>query len=284
MRCGRAFVLFIIFIIGLLWGCGSVQTISVQELEASPAGRAVQFFYESQGGSVEGYLVRPEGPGPFPLIVLLHGHSFSRKGANRIVPAAVQISKDLCYVSLAISLPGYGSTRLAGENDKEVIDRVVLDGIAQTRRLSWVNGEVVLYGFSRGAFFVATLASKVPGLRSIILHSGAYDIARLYQDTPTQWVRQSINPNGEGHPHLLSVLPEVPGWSAPALILHGARDQVVPSNQAFLLRERLEALSKPYRFVIFPDAGHFLPLEGVKEEVYSFLDRNVGRACRVSAP
>lgn len=281
MRWQRALVPFVI---GLFWGCSPVPTIPLQKLEGSPAGRTVQFFYKSQGGTVESYLVRPEGAGPFPLMVLLHGHSSFRRGAKRLVPVAEQFSKDFCYVSLAISLPGYGMTRVSGENDKEIIDRVVLDGIAETRKLSWVNGEVVLYGLSRGAFFVATLAAKTPGLRGVILHSGAYDIPRLYRDTPSQWVRQSINPNGESHPHLFNVLPDVSRWSVPALIMHGARDEIVPSNQALLLRERLQALGKPFRFVLFPEAGHFLPVDGVKKEVYPFLDRYVGRACRVSAP
>ncbi len=273
--------LFLLVLISLFYGCNAVQTIPFQSLETSPPGTVVQFFYESQGGQAEGYLIRPKGDGPFPLMVLLHGHSWRREGASRVIPVGEQFSTELCYASLAISLPGYGMTDIPGHNDnREIIRRVVVDGISKVRELPWVNPKrVMLYGFSRGAVFAATLAGKVDGLRSVVLHSGAYDIGRLYKDTPSQWVRRSINPNGESNPRLFSVLPEVSNWNAPALILHGGNDQLVPTNQAYLLRDRLRALGKPHRLVLFPDAGHRLPLNGVREEVLSFLTQHVGSAC-----
>ncbi|MFQ5902842.1 MAG: alpha/beta hydrolase family protein [Candidatus Binatia bacterium] len=278
---------FAIFLISLFYGCNTAQTIPVQNLEASPAGTAVQFFYKSQGGNAEGYLIRPKGNGPFPLVVLLHGHSWRREGAKRIIPVAEKFSTNLCYASLAISLPGYGMTKVAGDRnrDRDIIARVILDGISKVSGLPWVDGtHVMLYGFSRGATFAATLAGKVQGLRSVVLHSGAYDIGRLYRDTSSAWVRRTLNPNGEVKPHLFSVLPEVSGWTAPTLILHGAKDQLVPTSQAFLLRDRLATLGKPHRFVIFPHADHRLPPKGVREEVLSFLNQYIGSACLLNDP
>lgn len=265
---------------GLLAGCTAVQSIARQNLDLSPPGQAVQFFYESQGGKVESYLIRPKGEGRFPLMVLLHGHSLIGAGAKRVVPVAEQFSAELCYASLAISLPGYGLTEVEGDANRDVITRVVMDGISEVSKLPWVDRKrVMLYGFSRGALFAATLAGRVPSLRGVILHSGAYDIDRLHRETQSYWVRLSINPNGEPNPRLFSVLPEVLDWTAPALILHGDKDQVVPVNQAFLLRDQLKDSGKPYRFVLFPDAGHRLPLRGVKDEVFSFLNQHVGSAC-----
>lgn len=267
----------------LLFGC--IQTIPLRNLAGSPAGSTVQFFYESQGGKAEAYLIRPKGSGPFPLIVLLHGDSLVRAGAEKMIPIAEQFSTELCYASLAISLPGYGMTQVAGDTDSDIIDGVVLDGISRVRELSWIDQKsVMLYGFSRGAVFAATLAGKIPGLRSVILHSGAYDLKRLYRETSAQWIRRSLNPNGDAEPPLFSILPDVPSWTAPTLILHGGNDQLVPTNQAYLLRDRLAALGKTYRVAIFPDAGHRLPTDGVREEVLSFLTENVGSACRATGP
>jgi dipeptidyl aminopeptidase/acylaminoacyl peptidase len=277
MRCSYFLALFLA---GLISGCNLVQTTSVQDLHLSSSGTAVQFFYESLGGKVEGYLVRPAGDGPFPLMILLHGHTWMRDGARRLIPVAQLFSSDLCYASLALSLPGYGKTEVAGDDDKEAATRVLLDGISKASQLPWVDRDrLMLYGFSRGAVFAAALAGKVRGLRGLVLHSGAYDIGRLYKETESAWVRRSISPNGDSDPALFSVLPEVSQWTAPTLILHGARDQIVPVNQAFLLRDQLKTLGKAYHLVLFPDAGHRLPLHGVKEAVLSFLTQQVGTGC-----
>jgi dipeptidyl aminopeptidase/acylaminoacyl peptidase len=267
---------------GLLYSCGFVQTIPVNDLEASPTGKVVKFFYPTQLGEAEGYLIRPKGVGPFPLVVLLHGHSWKGEGATKVIPAAEQISNELCYASLAVSLPGYGTTKVKmSYGIRETTAKVVLDGILRVRGLSWVDSKhIMLYGFSRGAVFAAELASQIPELVGVVLHSGAYDIGRLYNDTPSNWLRLSINPNGEANPPSFSVLPEVANWTAPTLILHGGSDQIVPASQAYLLHDRLASLGKPHRLVLFRDAGHLLPLDGVKKEVLSFLTQNVGSACK----
>lgn len=272
-----------LILVSILFGC--IPTIPLRNLAGSPAGATVQFFYESQRGRAEAYLIRPEGSGPFPLMVLLHGDSWLRAGAEKMIPVAEQFSSELCYASVAISLPGYGKTEIEGDSDREIIAGTVLDGIARIRELPWIDQKsVILYGLSRGAVFAATLVDKIQGLRGVILHSGAYDLKRLYNDTSAQWVRRSLNPNGDSNPYLFNILPEVSAWTAPTLILHGSSDQLVPTNQAYLLRDRLEALGKPFRFAIFPGAGHRLPLDGVREEVLSFLTENVGSACRSNAP
>lgn len=271
---------FLLGLLSLLYGCRAAQTIPIQNLEAAPPGNAVQFFYETSGGEAEGYLVRPKGDGPFPLMVLLHGDSWRRGGAKSIIPVAQQFSTDLCYTSLAISLPGYGMTKVAGTSDRDVIARVVVDGISKVRDLPWVDRKtVMLYGFSRGAVFAATLVGMIQDLRGAVFHSGAYDLVRLYRETPSQWLRRSLNPKGETNPSLLNVLPEVSGWTAPTLILHGGKDQLIPTSQAFLLHARLQASGKPHRFVVFPDAGHHLPVSSVRDEVLAFLSQYIGSAC-----
>ena len=276
---------FVIWQICLLVGCSTILTLAPQNLDTLPAGKTVQFFYDSQGGKVEAYLVRPRGDGPFPLMVLLHGDSrILRRGASRVVPIAEQFSSELCYVALSISMPGYGDTEVAGDSDRDIITGLVLDGIAKARELPWVDqNRVLLYGLSRGAVFAAASVNKIPHLSAVVLHSGAYDLPRLYQETPIQWVRRALNPNGETNPKLFNLLTEVSSWTAPILILHGAMDEVIPVNQAHLLNDRLEAVGIPHRLVIFPDAGHRdLPADRVRDEVRSFLQRQIGSACGAS--
>ncbi|HEX9443468.1 MAG TPA: alpha/beta fold hydrolase [Candidatus Binatia bacterium] len=272
-----------VLLVCALWlfaGCGGIPNLELKKLATAEPATPVQFFYDSSGGKVEAFLVRPKGPGPFPLIVLVHGHSANAAGAEPMVPIAEAISRDMCYAGLAVSLPGYGNTAVERGGDRETIARLLADGIAQAARLPWIDGgRVILYGFSRGAVFAAASVSSLPSLRAVVLHSGAYDIARLYRETSVAWVRKVLNPNGDADPKLFNILPEVSSWKAPVLVLHGAQDALLPVNQAELLDKQLAAAGVPHRTVIFPGASHRLPIDGVRAEVFAFLQRHVGPAC-----
>ena len=65
----------------------------------------------------------------------------------------------------------------------------------------------------------------------------------------------------------------------PTLILHGEEDFLVSVQQANLLSESLEAAKKPYRFVRYPNSGHYLPSEDVRRTVTAFQ-----RSLRISLP
>ncbi len=263
--------------------CSGVRNAELQQLESAEPAATTRFFYETQGGKAEAYLVRPQGRGPFPLIVLVHGDSRSRRGAEALTPVAELFAKHLCYAAIAVSLPGYGATEVANGGDRDIVAGVLEDAIAKSSRLSWIDGQKnILYGFSRGAVFAAAAIPRLPHLQAVVLHSGAYDLGELYRDTPAAWVRQVLNPSGEADPKLFSVLPEVRRWRAPTLVLHGAKDPLLPVNQAQMLDRSLEAARVPHRLVVFPDAGHRLPLDGVAKAVFSFLREYVGSGCAVN--
>jgi dipeptidyl aminopeptidase/acylaminoacyl peptidase len=262
-----------------LVACNAARKISIEALSDTPAGITSRFVFPTSGSNAEAYLTRPAGPGPFPLMILLHSHTIGFIGAGSIVPEAEAFASDLCYAGLAVSLPGYGATEVVPGIDPNITLNVVLDAVSLVKKLPWIDSKrFYLYGFSRGAFFAALLANRLEGIEGIVLHSGAYDLNRLYQETP--WIRSLLNPNGERNPKLISILPEVPTWYAPTLILHGGKDSVVSVQQAILLRDSLQAAKKPYRFVLYPNDGHRLPPEDVRKKATAFLEENSGSACR----
>jgi dipeptidyl aminopeptidase/acylaminoacyl peptidase len=215
-------------------------------------------------------------------MILLHGHTFGSLGAGTVVPEAEAFARVLCYAGLAVSLPGYGETEVPLALDPKITLDVVLDAVSLVKKLPWVDSKrVYLYGFSRGAFFTSLLANQIKGIQGIVLHSGAYDLNRFYQDT--LWFRSMLNPNGEQNPKLISILPEVSTWYAPILVLHGGKDSLVSVQQANLLRESLEAARKPFHFVLYPDNGHRLPPEDVRKKATAFLEETSGSACRIGA-
>jgi dipeptidyl aminopeptidase/acylaminoacyl peptidase len=265
-----------------LVACNSTKRITIEALRDRSANGTSRFVFPTSGSKAEAYLIKPAGPGPFPLMILLHGHTFeSIEGAESVVPEAEAFASDLCYAGLAVSLPGYGATEVPPGIDPEITLIVVLDAVSFVKKLPWVDSKrLYLYGFSRGAFFAALLANRIEGIEGIVLQSGAYDLNRFYQDT--LWFRSMLNPGGEQNPKLISILPQVATWHAPTLLLHGGKDLLVSVHQANLLRESLEVANKPYRFVLYPNNGHRLPVEDVRKKATAFLEENSGSACRAS--
>ena len=268
---------FIALCIFCLIVCNATKAIRLEALSATTAGTS-RFVFATSGSKAEAYLTRPAGMGPFPLMILLHGHTLWSMGGESVVAEAEAFASDLRYAGLAVSLPGYGATEVPPGMDPNITLKVVLDGVSLVKQLPWVDSKrLYLYGFSRGAFFAALLASRLDGIEGVILHSGAYDLNRFYQDTI--WFRSMLNPDGVKNPKLISILPEVPTWHAPTLVLHGEEDFLVSVEQANLLSESLEVAKKPYRLVLYPHSGHRLPTEDVRKKATAFLKETSGSAC-----
>jgi len=265
-----------------LAACNATKTIPIEALSATSAAGTSRFVFPTSGSKAEAYLTRPSGLGPFPLMILLHGHTLWSAGGEGVVSNAEAFATDLCYAGLTVSLPGYGATEVAPGIDPDITVKVVLDAVSLVRKFPWIDStRLYLYGFSRGATFAALLASRLEGIQGLVLHSGAYDLNRFYQDSI--WFRSSLNPNGEKNPKLISVLPEVPAWHAPTLVLHGQKDFFVPVEQANLLSDSLEAAKKPYRLVLYPHSGHSLMWKTVRKKTIAFLQETSGSACAARA-
>lgn len=272
-------------IITTLSGCANMTTMSVRDLSQLPEASTNGFLFPSTDGKVEAYLTRPRGPGPFPLMLMLHGHSWVGIGARRLLPTAQFFAGELCYATLALSLPGYGGSEFAGKPSAETTRQAVLDAVALAKQLPWVDASrIYIYGFSRGAVVAAALINQIEAVKAVVLLAGAYDLPRLYQDTTSIWIRKLLNPDGDTAPKLQNFLPETERWSAPTLILHGTEDGMIPVSQANLLRDQLQSFGKPHRLVLLPDRGHWLRLDEIKQPAVSFLQANGGSACAANDP
>ena len=158
---------FPVLCIFYLVACNAAKTISIEALGDAPANVTTRFVFPTSGSNAEAYLTRPAGPGPFPLMILLHGHTFGPMGgANSVVPEAEAFARDLCYAGLAVSLPGYGTREAPpGADPKITLNvtlNVVLDGVSLVKKLPWIDAKrLYLYGYSRGAFFAALLVNRM---------------------------------------------------------------------------------------------------------------------------
>src|SRR5204863_9585907 len=138
------------------------------------------------------------------------------RGAGQVLSTAQALTNESCFASLAISLPGYGSTKIAQGSIEETTRQVVKDGLSAVERLSWIDKRhIVLFGVSRGAVVAASVSKEVEGLSGMVLYSGAYDLGRLYRETQNYWLRRILNPNGDENPKFMSLLGEASKWRVP---------------------------------------------------------------------
>ena len=220
-----------------LIACNVSRTIFIEALGDTPAGGTSRFVFSTSDSNAEAYLTRPTGPGPFPLMILFHGHNLGSIGAESVVPQAEAFASDLCYAGLAVSLPGYGATEVVRETDPKITLNVVLDGVSLVKKLPWIDSKrLYLYGFSRGAFFAALLANRLEGIEGIVLHSGAYDLNRFYQSGHTM-----VSLHAESKRRT-----ECEAYQHPAGGLHVARSDPAPAwwKRYFGFRPTSESLTR----------------------------------------
>jgi dipeptidyl aminopeptidase/acylaminoacyl peptidase len=276
---------FVIVSFLFLLACNTLSVVPYNRLASLESEQTARFFYPSAGGKVEAYLTRPRGSGPFPLVVLLHGHSISGRGAEQVLGTGQVIAKEICFASIAISLPGYGSTQVSNGSIEDATRQVVKDGISIAKRIAWMDGRrLMFYGVSRGAIVAAAMINEISDVSGAVLYAGAYDLARLYRETPSFWVRKLLNPNGDANPKLVNFLGDASRWRTPTLILHGEQDNLIPVNQSLLLRDKLKAAGIRHQLVLFPEHGHFLPRARVREQAVKFLKETIAPACPSSDP
>jgi carboxymethylenebutenolidase len=183
-------------------------------------------------------LMRPDGPGPYPAILVLHTSGGLQDGdtdfARRLVPQG--------YVALVPAfMEAYGLTsRTRSETftvdaDPIYADLVsALDQLAQNDKVK--GSRLGAVGFSNGGYFAMWLAAAGK-VQAAIGYYGAYSGAGT--DRSLGRFRQVFNKA-----------------SAPVLILHGNSDGTVPVQLAQNLATIVSAAQAPVQMQIYSSVDH----------------------------
>ena len=241
--------------------------------------REVTFSNEAAHLELAGMLFLPEGDGPFPAVVIIHGSGDSRR-ENRWYLTLTHYLQDQ---GIAVLLPDKrGSVKSAGDwrsssmedlagdtaaalqfLDKEYADRISTVGVIGLSQGGWI-APIVASGDNATEFVVNMVGSTLPAhdvlvyeetfnLRQAGFLPGVADVIARLSTYILRKVTQKEFWTAVGN---FDPLPYWKNVEVPALALFGGDDTNVPSYQS---AEALRTLNHPnIKVMIFEGSGHAL--------------------------
>jgi uncharacterized protein len=128
------------------------------------------FTFPSDGLTLRGKLVTPPGPGPFPVVVVVHG-----SGADSAVDgySTPYLFAAHGIASLVYDKRGTGASEGKYTQNFHVLARDVLAAVDWLRRRPGIDpARIHLAGYSQGGWIAPLAASKTTGIRSLLLNYG----------------------------------------------------------------------------------------------------------------
>ncbi|MEM7118436.1 MAG: acyl-CoA thioester hydrolase/BAAT C-terminal domain-containing protein [Chloroflexota bacterium] len=209
-----------------------------------------------------GELYIPEGSGPFPLVVVLHGSEgsllFSRRAALQIA-AAGHVTLAYCY---------FGCLNTPQQLKDIDLDLILADIEILRGRPDVAKNSVAVVGFSRGAELALILGSLNSEIQAVVSSMGSpYVFGAFTLEGGRAWLY-------EDKPLPFTEIP-VEQINGPVLLMHGATDVLWPAKFSQDLADRLAAHNHPYELIIFPDRGHEIGRRSDINYVIDFLERSL---------
>lgn len=242
--------------------------------------------------TLHGFLTRPEGDGPYPLVVVPHGgpHGvYDSWGYD----AEVQLLANRGYAVLQVNFrgsDGYGDAFEEagfGEWGASMQDDVTDATLWAIKQGITEHDRICLFGGSYGGYAALMGAVREPDLyRCSIGVAGVYDLPMMFEkgDIPDSrsglgYLRKVL---GEDEQQLQARSPASRAGEIKAniMLIHGGEDVRVPIEQAERMRKALRAVDKDPQWLVFSKEGHgiFAEENRVKyyRQVLKFLDKNIG--------
>lgn len=204
---------------------------------AAESGSEEVTFQRRDGRTIKALLVRPEGSGRHPAVLILHGAGGIREShkvyARRLADAG--------FVAL---LPDLASIKLGANEPAGLLRNEIAAVLSLLKRRRDVDGSRLgLLGFAQGGERALFAAISFPAaFRAVVEYYSPIGHPPTNLELAAEQVAAKIR--------------------SPLLILHGEDDQLVPIEHSRRLEEALRSAGKPFEIFLFPGAAHGFDQEG----------------------
>jgi dipeptidyl aminopeptidase/acylaminoacyl peptidase len=218
----------------------------------------------SEGTTIYSCFEKPEGSGPFPSVIFIHGGF----GDNREYTRALlgwSVAQRILQEGFVVFSTDYRHD-LRGKDIDDIV--TVFEYVSH---LPYVDADRIAYfGDSHGAYLAMMAATRTKPF--VLIHGwGVTDMAEWFEyiknsPIPTyQRIAENLRISLGGEPQdvpevyrQVSPLVHIDRIKCPVLIFHGEDDENVPVAHASWLAEVLKKAKKEYRLCVFKNAGHGL--------------------------
>lgn len=225
----------------------------------------------------------PPGPGPHPAIVF--GHGSGRTTKDEAMPVKSRLVQ-AGFAVLRYDKRGVGQSTGTFEapgllNSDRLLPILAADMVAgvdflRTRREVDPN-RIGLMGISQAGWIMPLAADRSPHVRYMVLVVGPtvpVGIEIYYSDlaegTNASFEELSARLLEYQGPRGFDPRPTLERLNVPGLWLLGAQDRSIPTRETVAILDELARSGRPYRWVVYPNAGHFIPPDDYLAEVAAF--------------
>ena len=246
-------------------------------------------FTARDGTTIYGYLTIPKGiTNKVPLVTYVHGGPFTIQD-TWLYDSTSQMLANNGYAVLQVNYRGSGGYGLnyqdsAYRKRSTLIQHDIIDATKYVMSFDEINDKACIMGWSFGGYSAVMAPIVEPGLfKCSIAAAGVYDAVEQLDDADYSKVDSlkayaaKVYGDDEKSLRIESPITHIDKLTIPVFIVHGGKDERVPPEQAYLLRDALKKRKMPYEWMFKKKEGHGFYNEDNKEEFYEksleFLDK-----------
>lgn len=237
-------------------------------------------------------LARPtKGRVPFPALVFIHGHGQDKKAYSEQIKIAAKNG----YVAVTVDFRSFvsrenGKAKYPFPAQVQDVKCAVRWLRANARKYKIDPNLIGVVGWSSGGYLSLVLGLTDPSqglegrcgkmkyssrVQAVVSLAGFTELIRFYQETPKQWVVDSLGGTPDEVPEqytMASPITYVSKDDPPVLSVHGEKDHSVSINQPKLLDVKIKEIGGSHTLIVIKDGGHNVLVDN---PVWDFFDEHL---------